>query len=145
MNYKKYMQDIVVKKLVLCFLACWLVHFIYTHDDFRAARNALDEDAEIKIKSRLYIGSTEFSDEDAEIAKKWIKTVYPTEIMSDDAVVLGPEISVIINSERYECTIVPFDTNCGLLEVTDKKNGEKYIFGVRHDEQLWKKVHDMIG
>lgn len=136
---------VIVKNVLLCLAACWLVHFIYTHDDFRAARNALDEIDGIKVKSRLYMGSAELSDEDAEIAKEWIKTVYPTEIMSDDAVVLGAEISVIINSERYECAIVPFDTNCGLLEVTDKKDGEKYIFGVRHDEQLWKKVRDMIG
>ena len=135
----------IVKNVILCLCACWLVHFIYTHDDFRIARNALDEIDGIKVKSRLYMGSAELSNEDAEIAKEWIKTVYPTEIMSDDAVVLGPEISVIINSERYECTIVPFDTNHGLLEVTDKKNGEKYIFGVRHDEQLWKKVRDTIG
>lgn len=93
----------------------------------------------------MYIGSAELSDEDGEIAKKWIKTVYPNEIMSEDAVVLGPEISVIINSERYECAIVPFDANRGLLEVTDKKNGERHVFGVRHDERLWKKVRDMIG
>lgn len=136
---------VFIKNVILCLAACWLVHFIYTHDDFRIARNALDEDAEIKVKSRLYIGSAELSDEDGEIAKKWIKTVYPTEIMSHDAVVLGPEISVIINSERYECAITPFDSDRGLLGVTDKKDGEKYVFGVRHDEQLWKKVRDTIG
>lgn len=135
----------IVKNVILCLTACWLVHFIYTYDDFRTARNALDEIDGIKAKSRLHIGSAELSDEDGEIARKWIKTVYPTEIMSDDAVVLGAEISVIINSERYECAIVPFDANRGLLEVTDKKDGERHVFGVRHDEQLWKKVRDMIG
>ena len=136
---------VFIKNVILCLAACWLVHSIYTHDDFRAARNALDEIDGIKVKSRLHMGSAELSDEDGEIAKEWIKTVYPTEIMSDDAVVLGAEISVIINSERYECAIVPFDANRGLLEVTDKKDGERHAFGVRHDEQLWKKVRDMIG
>lgn len=136
---------VFIKNVLLCLAACWLVHFIYTYDDFRTVRNALDEIDGIKVKSRLHIGSAELSDEDGEIAKKWIKTVYPTEIMSHDAVVLGPEISVIINSERYECAIAPFDTNRGLLEVTDKKDGERHVFGVRHDEQPWKKVRDMIG
>lgn len=136
---------VFIKNVTLCLAACWLVHFIYTHDDFRIARNALDEIDGIKVKSRLHIGSAELSDKNAEIAEKWIKTVYPTEIISDDAVVLGPEISVIINSERYECAIVPFDTNRGLLVVTDKKDGERYVFGVRHDEELWKKVRDMIS
>lgn len=136
---------VFIKNVILCLAACWLVHFIYTHDDFRTARNALDEIDGIKVKSRLHMGSAELSDEDGEIARKWIKTVYPTEIMSHDAVVLGAEISVIINSERYECAITPFDSNRGLLEVTDKKDGERHAFGVRHDEQLWKKVRDMIG
>ena len=135
---------VFIKNVILWLAACWLVHFIYTHDDFRTARNALDEIDGIKVKSRLHMGSAELSDEDGEIARKWIKTVCPTEIMSDDAVVLGAEISVIINSERYECAITPFDSDRGLLEVTDKKDGERHVFGVRHDEQLWKKVRDMI-
>lgn len=143
-----YFTKSILKNVLLCLFACWLLYFLVP-DEIKSAKKIIrefdTENAEISQMGWLHnpgVIELELSENETRLMDRWLKSFrpYKVEMMQEKYYYTRASVVVMFRGDRRFIAVTPH----GTVFIKDEGANTGIQFSARHNERLYKEVWETV-